>query len=91
MNGVFDLAGTDGVGPVVVPEDEPVFRAEWEKAVFPMFAMCFRAGFFGVDSFATGPRRHFDLPLTTPELAFPGPLHSTPSDGGAAVTGFWLS
>ncbi|GAB3078185.1 nitrile hydratase subunit beta [Nocardioides zeae] len=54
MNGVFDLAGTDGVGPVVVPDDEPIFRAEWEKAVFPMFAMCFRAGFFGVDQFRHG-------------------------------------
>lgn len=54
MNGVFDLAGTDGIGPVVVPDDEPVFRAEWEKAVFPMFAMCFRAGFFGVDAFRHG-------------------------------------
>ncbi|MFT4263667.1 MAG: nitrile hydratase subunit beta [Nocardioides sp.] len=54
MNGVFDLAGTDGLGPVVVPDDEPVFRAEWEKAVFPMFAMCFRAGFFGVDQFRHG-------------------------------------
>jgi len=54
MNGVFDLAGTDGIGPVVVPDEEPVFRAEWEKAVFPMFAMCFRAGFFGVDEFRHG-------------------------------------
>lgn len=54
MNGVFDLAGTDGVGPVIVPDEEPVFRAEWEKAVFPMFAMCFRAGFFGVDQFRHG-------------------------------------
>jgi nitrile hydratase beta subunit len=54
MNGVFDLAGTDGVGPVIVPDEEPIFRAEWEKAVFPMFAMCFRAGFFGVDQFRHG-------------------------------------
>lgn len=54
VNGVFDLGGTDGLGPVVVPTDEPVFRAEWEKAVFPMFAMCFRAGFFGVDEFRHG-------------------------------------
>ncbi|MDI2037252.1 nitrile hydratase subunit beta [Paenarthrobacter nitroguajacolicus] len=54
MNGVFDLAGTEGLGPVVVPEAEPVFRAEWEKTVFPMFAMCFRAGFFGVDQFRHG-------------------------------------
>lgn len=54
MNGVFDLGGTDGLGPVVVPENEPVFRAEWEKRIFPMFALLFRAGFFGVDQFRHG-------------------------------------
>ena len=54
MNGVHDLGGTDGLGPVVVPEGEPVFRAEWEKAAFAMFSMCFRAGFFGVDEFRYG-------------------------------------
>jgi nitrile hydratase subunit beta len=51
MNGVFDLGGTDGMGKVVTDEDEPVFRAEWEKAAFAMFSQCFRGGFFGVDSF----------------------------------------
>jgi len=54
MNGVFDLGGTDGLGPVVVPEDEPIFRAEWERAAFALFSMCFRAGFFGVDQFRHG-------------------------------------
>lgn len=54
MNGVHDLGGTDGLGPVEVPENEPVFRAEWEKAAFAMFSMCFRGGFFGVDSFRYG-------------------------------------
>jgi nitrile hydratase beta subunit len=54
MNGVHDLGGTDGLGPVEVPEDEPVFRAEWEKAAFAMFSMPFRAGFFGVDMFRSG-------------------------------------
>ncbi len=33
MNGVHDLGGTDGLGPVPVPPSEPVFRADWEKAV----------------------------------------------------------
>ncbi|AIJ24700.1 MULTISPECIES: nitrile hydratase subunit beta [Amycolatopsis methanolica group] len=51
MNGVFDLGGTDGLGPVVVEENEPVFHAEWEKAAFAMFASSFRAGLFGVDQF----------------------------------------
>lgn len=54
MNGVFDLGGTDGLGPVRTDPDEPVFRAEWEKAAFAMFATCFRAGFFNVDQFRHG-------------------------------------
>jgi nitrile hydratase subunit beta len=54
MNGVHDLGGTDGLGPVDVPENEPVYRAEWEKAAFAMFSMPFRAGFFGVDQFRHG-------------------------------------
>lgn len=54
MNGVFDLGGTDGLGPVVIDKDEPVFRAEWEKAAFAMFASSFRAGLFGVDEFRHG-------------------------------------
>lgn len=54
MNGVFDLGGTDGLGPVTVVEDEPTFVAEWEKPMFTMFPACFRAGYFGVDSFRHG-------------------------------------
>ncbi len=54
MNGVHDLGGTDGLGPVEVPEKEPVFRADWERAAFAMFSMPFRAGFFGVDMFRYG-------------------------------------
>jgi nitrile hydratase accessory protein len=54
VNGVHDLGGTDGLGPVVVEPDEPVFHADWEKAAFAMFSMPFRAGFFGVDQFRFG-------------------------------------
>jgi nitrile hydratase len=54
MNGVHDLGGTDGLGPVEIPESEPVFRAEWEKAAFGMFTMPFRAGFFVLDEFRSG-------------------------------------
>lgn len=57
MNGVHDLGGTDGLGPVE-PDDpidnEPVFRAEWEKAAFSFFATSFRAGLFGLDAFRYG-------------------------------------
>lgn len=54
MNGVFDLGGTDGVGLVNPPAEEPVFRAEWEKAAFTMFVALFRAGWFGLDEFRHG-------------------------------------
>lgn len=67
MNGVHDLGGTDGLGPVPVPDSEPVYRAEWEKAAFAMFSMCFRAGFFGVDSFRYGiEQMHPATYLTSP-------------------------
>jgi nitrile hydratase len=54
MNGVFDLGGTDGMGPVRTEENEPVFHAEWEKAAFALFATNFRAGLFNVDMFRHG-------------------------------------
>ena len=54
MNGVFDLGGTDGIGAVDPPADEPVFRAEWEKHAFAMFPALFRAGWFGIDEFRHG-------------------------------------
>jgi nitrile hydratase subunit beta len=54
MNGVHDLGGTDGLGPVIVEENEPVWRAEWEKAGFGMFPFPFAAGWFNVDMFRHG-------------------------------------
>ena len=34
MDGVHDLGGMHGFGPVPVEADEPVFRAEWERRAF---------------------------------------------------------
>ena len=34
MDGVHDLGGVEGFGPVVVDPDEPVFAARWEQRVF---------------------------------------------------------
>lgn len=52
MNGIFDLGGTDGMGPVVNDRGtEPVFRADWERRAFPMFAHAARAGLFNLDQF----------------------------------------
>ena len=36
MNGVHDLGGMHGFGPVVLEPDEPVFHAEWERRTFAL-------------------------------------------------------
>ncbi len=36
MNGVHDMGGMHGMGPVEIEKDEPVFHAEWEKRVFAL-------------------------------------------------------
>ena len=36
MNGVHDLGGMHGFGPVVFERDEPVFHAEWERRTFAL-------------------------------------------------------
>jgi len=38
VNGIHDLGGVDGFGPVEVEPDEPVFHHPWEGAVFGMSA-----------------------------------------------------
>jgi nitrile hydratase len=38
VNGIHDLGGMDGFGPVVVERDEPVFHAAWERTVFGLAA-----------------------------------------------------
>src|ERR1700731_3848032 len=39
MNGVHDLGGMDGFGPVHREPDEPVFHEPWEGRVFGMFIL----------------------------------------------------
>ena len=36
MNGVHDMGGTHGFGPVVAEENEPVFHARWEGRLFAL-------------------------------------------------------
>ena len=49
MNGVHDLGGLDGMGPVNPDPNEPLFHAEWEKRVFGMFLPIFACGYFNLD------------------------------------------
>lgn len=40
MNGVHDMGGMHGMGPVVIERNEPVFHADWEKRVFATRLAC---------------------------------------------------
>jgi nitrile hydratase len=44
MNGVHDMGGMHGMGPVEVEREEPVFHAEWEGRVF---ALNLASGYLG--------------------------------------------
>lgn len=54
MNGVFDLGGVDGFGPVKPAPEEPVFRDEWEKVAFVMWWSMGRVGWYNMDAFRHG-------------------------------------
>ncbi|GAA4879885.1 nitrile hydratase subunit beta [Actinomycetospora straminea] len=54
MDGIHDLGGKQGHGPVVHPEDEPVFGSEWERSVLTMFPAMALAGAFNIDQFRHG-------------------------------------
>ena len=51
MNGVHDMGGMDGFGPVVREADEPVFHAEWERRLFAMVNLAMRAAEVNIDEF----------------------------------------
>ncbi|HVA84196.1 MAG TPA: nitrile hydratase subunit beta [Candidatus Binataceae bacterium] len=51
MNGVHDLGGMHGFGPVVREQNEPVFHADWEKRTFAMTLTAMGRGVCNVDEF----------------------------------------
>jgi nitrile hydratase len=53
VNGIHDMGGMHGFGPVLVEADEPVFHARWEARVFGMSAMVMRRLLGNIDA-----RRH---------------------------------
>ena len=36
MDGIHDMGGMDGFGPIPIEYDEPIFHAEWEGRVYAM-------------------------------------------------------
>ena len=51
MNGIHDLGGMHGLGPVVPEENEPVFHESWEGRAFGLFAGTFVFAGYTVDEF----------------------------------------
>ena len=51
MNGVHDMGGTDGHGPLIVETNEPVFHEPWEGRVYGMMRRLRSARLFNLDEF----------------------------------------
>ncbi len=51
MNGMHDLGGMHGMGPIHPEPQEPVFHEPWERTVFGLFMAIFAGGHFNVDEF----------------------------------------
>ncbi|KEA63047.1 Cobalt-containing nitrile hydratase subunit beta [Marinobacterium lacunae] len=51
MNGIHDLGGAHGHGPILNDPNEPVFSHDWERRTFSLFASLFVGGHFNVDEF----------------------------------------
>lgn len=51
MNGMHDLGGMHGMGPINPEPQEPVFHEPWERTVFGLFITVFAGGHFNVDEF----------------------------------------
>ena len=51
MNGVHDLGGMHGMGPIDPEANEPVFHDEWERRVFGVVIATFGGGNYDVDQF----------------------------------------
>jgi len=57
MDGVHDLGGMHGFGPVEREENEPVFHAAWEAAVLAMMRAGGARGLYNIDEFRHGIER----------------------------------
>lgn len=54
MDGIHDLGGRAGLGPIDPEINEPVFHSDWERSVLVMFPALAMAGAFNLDQFRSG-------------------------------------
>lgn len=51
MNGIHDVGGMHGFGPIEIDPAEPLFHHPWEKTVFGMRLVVVAEGLFNIDEF----------------------------------------
>jgi len=51
MNGIHDMGGMDGFGPVTREANEPIFHADWERRVLAIVSVAMAAAEFNIDEF----------------------------------------
>jgi nitrile hydratase subunit beta len=51
MNGIHDMGGVHGYGPIVREENEPVFHHEWEGKALALARVALAGGLFNLDEF----------------------------------------
>ena len=51
MDGIHDLGGRQGFGPVRHVPDAPAFHAEWEKRINALYGLAVRRGLFNMDEY----------------------------------------
>ena len=51
MNGVHDMGGMDGFGPVIPEQNEPVFHADWERRMYALAGSLLGAARVNIDEF----------------------------------------
>lgn len=51
MNGIHDIGGMHGLGPIVREDNEPAFHEVWEGRAFALFASTFVFAGYTVDEF----------------------------------------
>lgn len=51
MDGMHDLGGRQGFGPVGYSKNAPVFHAAWEKRVNALYSMAVKRGIFNMDEY----------------------------------------
>ena len=62
MNGVHDMGGMHGMGPIVAEKDEPVFHSRWEARVYALHRAMVE------EVAASGPEKQLALLRAHPDL-----------------------